>query len=216
MELKLEELPYQREAIDAVVRLFEGQPRNTFDMASREDVRSNVLTIPAEQIRENFLATIKDSGIDEETASLDEALDFCIETETGTGKTLVYLKTAYELYLQYAFTKFLILVPSVAIKEGVLSTFARAMWRPMPNFNATDFKTRPGYSLINEFEVARQATTSPLIGEAIETPVRKRLQQVLTCWCADSGDFTLLVSFAHEMRPWVAMGWRNVSPEDTH
>ena len=123
MELKLEELSYQREAIDAVVRLFEGQPRNTFDMACREGARSNVLTIPTEQVRENFLATIKDSGIDKETATLDEALDFCIEMETGTGKTLVYLKTAYELYRQYAFTKFIILVPSVAIKEGVLSTF---------------------------------------------------------------------------------------------
>ena len=118
MELKLEELSYQREAIDAVVRLFEGQPRNTFDMACHEGVRSNVLTIPIEQVRENFLATITDNGIDEETASLDDALDFCIEMETGTGKTLVYLKTAYELYRQYAFTKFIILVPSVAIKEA--------------------------------------------------------------------------------------------------
>ena len=123
MELKLEELSYQREAIDAVVRLFEGQQRNTFDMACREGVRGNVLTIPTEHIRENFLAVIEDNGIDEETASLDEALDFCIEMETGTGKTLVYLKTAYQLYRQYAFTKFIILVPSVAIKEGVLSTF---------------------------------------------------------------------------------------------
>ena len=123
MELKLEELSYQREAIDAVVRLFEGQPRNTFDMACREGVRSNVLTIPAGHIRENVLAVIEGSGIDEETASLDEPLDFCIEMETGTGKTLVYLKTVYELYRQYAFTKFIILVPSVAIKEGVLSTF---------------------------------------------------------------------------------------------
>ena len=105
------------------MRLFEGQARNTFDMACREGVRSNVLTIPTEHILENFLAVIQDSGIDEETASLDEALDFCIEMETGTGKTLVYLKTAYELYRQYAFTKFIILVPSVAIKEGVLSTF---------------------------------------------------------------------------------------------
>ena len=123
MELKLEELSYQREAIDAVVRLFEGQPRNTFDMACREGVRSNVLTIPTGHIRENVLAVIEGSGIDEETASLDEPLDFCIEMETGTGKTLVYLKTVYELYRQYAFTKFIILVPSVAIKEGVLSTF---------------------------------------------------------------------------------------------
>ena len=123
MELKLEELSYQREAIDAVVRLFEGQPRNTFDMACRDGVRSNVLTIPTGQVRENLLAAIENSGIDKETASLDEALDFCIEMETGTGKTLVYLKTAYELYRQYAFTKIIILVPSVAIKEGVLSTF---------------------------------------------------------------------------------------------
>ena len=123
MELKLEELSYQREAIDAVVRLFDGQPRNTFDMACVEGVRSNVLTLPTEHIRENYLAVIQDSGIDHETASLEEALDFCIEMETGTGKTLVYIKTIYELYRQYAFTKFIILVPSVAIKEGVLSTF---------------------------------------------------------------------------------------------
>ncbi|MYE99239.1 MAG: DEAD/DEAH box helicase [Gammaproteobacteria bacterium] len=123
MELQLEDLAYQREAIDAVVSLFQGQPRNTFDMACHEGVRSNVLTISAEQISENVLAAIEGSGIDPETASLDEALDYCIEMETGTGKTLVYLKSVYELYRQYAFTKFIILVPSVAIKEGVLSTF---------------------------------------------------------------------------------------------
>jgi len=49
----------------------------------------------------------------------------------------------------------------------------------VPHFDATDFITRLGHSLIREFEEARKATTSPLIGEAIETPVRKRLQQVL-------------------------------------
>ena len=46
-------------------------------------------------------------------------------------------------------------------------------------FNATDFITRLGHSLVDEFEEARQATTSQLIGEAIETPVRRRLEQVL-------------------------------------
>jgi len=94
MQLKLEDLPYQRQAIKAVVRLFEGQPRNTFDTACNEGVRSNVLTISAGQIRQNLLAAIEGNGIDQETASLDEALDFCVEMETGTGKTLVYLKTA--------------------------------------------------------------------------------------------------------------------------
>jgi len=123
MELKLEDLAYQREAIDAVVRLFEGQPRNTFDMACHEGVRSNVLTIGSDQIRANVLGVLEDSGIDQETACLDDTLDFCVEMETGTGKTLVYLKTIYELYRQYEFTKFIILVPSVAIKEGVLATF---------------------------------------------------------------------------------------------
>ena len=49
----------------------------------------------------------------------------------------------------------------------------------MPEFNASEFITRLGRSLIKEFEEARQATTSQLIGEAIETPVRKRLGQVL-------------------------------------
>ena len=49
----------------------------------------------------------------------------------------------------------------------------------MPEFNATEFITRLGHSLINEFEEARRATTPQLIGEAIETPVRKRLEQVL-------------------------------------
>ena len=49
----------------------------------------------------------------------------------------------------------------------------------MPVFNATDFITRLGHSLIKEFEEAREATTPQLIGDAIETPVRKRLEQVL-------------------------------------
>ena len=46
----------------------------------------------------------------------------CIEMETGTGKTLVYLQTAYALYKEYRLTKFIILVPSIAIKEGVLTS----------------------------------------------------------------------------------------------
>ena len=57
MELKLEYLAYQREAIDAVVRLFDGQPRNTFDMACHEGVRSNVLTVPTVAIKEGVLST---------------------------------------------------------------------------------------------------------------------------------------------------------------
>ncbi len=48
---------------------------------------------------------------------------FTIEMETGTGKTYVYLRTMYELYRQYGFRKFIIVVPSIAIYEGVLKNF---------------------------------------------------------------------------------------------
>ena len=48
-----------------------------------------------------------------------------------------------------------------------------------PTFDSRDFITRLGYALIREFEEARQATTGPLIGSAIESPVRKRLEQIL-------------------------------------
>ncbi len=49
-------------------------------------------------------------------------MDFSVEMETGTGKTYVYLRTLYELNVRYGFTKFVIVVPSVAIREGVLSS----------------------------------------------------------------------------------------------
>jgi len=47
-------------------------------------------------------------------------MHFSVEMETGTGKTYVYLKTIYELYKTYGFKKFIIVVPSIAIKEGTL------------------------------------------------------------------------------------------------
>lgn len=82
MELKLEDLAYQREAIDAVVRLFEGQPPNTFDTACHEGGRRNVIAIGPTQVRENLLAVIGDGGIDQEAACLHDARDFCIEMDT--------------------------------------------------------------------------------------------------------------------------------------
>ena len=48
--------------------------------------------------------------------------NFSVEMETGTGKTYVYLRTAFELFRRYGFRKFIIVVPSVAVREGVLKT----------------------------------------------------------------------------------------------
>ena len=128
MELQLEELSYQRTAIKSVVNVFDGTTRNTFDNATAEGIRFNQTTLTPEQIAENIKAVIHENGIDEATAKLSPDAegrpnDLCIEMETGTGKTLVYIKTIYELYKQYGFTKFIILVPSVAIRQGTLGTF---------------------------------------------------------------------------------------------
>lgn len=51
------------------------------------------------------------------------APQFCIEMEIGTGKTYVYTKIIFELHNRYGFTKFIIVVPSVAIREGVRKSF---------------------------------------------------------------------------------------------
>lgn len=122
MELKLEQLEYQQQAIKSVISIFKGQERNTFDNACHEGIRANVLTIIEDEIIHNFKDVLIENVIDEETAKIEKSNDICIEMETGTGKTIVYIKTIFELYKHYGFTKFIILVPSVAIKEGVLTT----------------------------------------------------------------------------------------------
>lgn len=124
MEIKLEELEYQQMAIKSVVNVFEGNNKNTFDNACTEGIRSNVCTISKEKLEENIKSVLLENGIDEEIAKLSPEQELTIEMETGTGKTLVYIKSIYELYKHYGFTKFIILVPSIAIRQGVLSTLS--------------------------------------------------------------------------------------------
>lgn len=123
MELKLENLKYQDDAIQSVVKVFDGTEKNTFDNACFEGIRSNVSKLSVEQLQENIKSIAVENGIDLETLKLTEETDLTIEMETGTGKTLVYIKTIYELYKHYGFTKFIILVPSIAIRQGVIGTF---------------------------------------------------------------------------------------------
>ena len=124
MEIRLEELEYQQTAIKSVVKVFDGNNKNTFDNACFEGIRSNVCSLTNEQLSENIKSIVAENGIDEETAKLSDLQELTIEMETGTGKTLVYIKTVYELFKQYGFTKFIILVPSVAIRQGVLSAIS--------------------------------------------------------------------------------------------
>jgi type III restriction enzyme len=122
MELRLEELEYQQNAIKSVVSVFKGQERNTFDNACDEGIRSNLLSLSEDEIIKNIKDDLNENGLTEDSCKISNSNDLCVEMETGTGKTLVYIKTIFELFQNYGFTKFIILVPSVAIKEGVLTT----------------------------------------------------------------------------------------------
>ena len=124
MELKLELLEYQETAIKSVVNVFDSNDKNTFDNACINGIRSNICSLSNEQLTENIKSILLENGIDKEIAELEEVRELTIEMETGTGKTLVYIKSVYELFKHYGFTKFIILVPSVAIRQGVLSTLS--------------------------------------------------------------------------------------------
>lgn len=128
MKLSFEpNLEYQQEAIKSVIGLFEGQPLEDSDYSydMREDGQfdfidgiGNRLVLNERQILANLQKVQELNGI-----SISESLDgmhFSIEMETGTGKTYVYLRTIYELNRKFGFKKFVIVVPSVPIREGVL------------------------------------------------------------------------------------------------
>ena len=133
MKLRFEpDLDFQLQAVEAVCELFHGQEicqteftvtRDRMDRQERLAFAQNDLGIGNRLtlLGEEMLANLKDiqlrNGLPP-TASLDSG-DFTVEMETGTGKTYVYLRTIFELNKRYGFTKFVIVVPSVAIKEGV-------------------------------------------------------------------------------------------------
>jgi type III restriction enzyme len=114
-------LDFQIDAINSVVDLFKGQIKNSFDYTSQNI--PNLLDLPKEKILENLQEIQKKNGLPlSDENELKRPYNFTIEMETGTGKTYVYLRTILELNQKYGFTKFIIVVPSVAIKEGVLKT----------------------------------------------------------------------------------------------
>ena len=123
MQLQLEELAYQTTAIQSVISIFDGTNRNTFDNATTEGIRANVTNLSSEEIAQNIRTVTAENGILEDDVRLINEPEYCIEMETGTGKTLVYIKTIYELHKHYGFTKFIILVPTVPIRQGTVSSF---------------------------------------------------------------------------------------------
>ncbi|WP_201601999.1 restriction endonuclease [Psychrobacter submarinus] len=145
-------LEHQSHAINAVVDIFRGQPSqldtsaalDNFALAQPIDASgsqavisqqissqaiANQRIISDEQVLDNIQAVQREHNIEPSTTLYDDdknlaqyGLNASIEMETGTGKTYVYLRSIYELYQTYDMRKFVIVVPSVAIREGVMKS----------------------------------------------------------------------------------------------
>ena len=121
-------LDFQHKAIQSVLRLFKGTRRQEtdFTLISQDGVVGNRLTLSDEALLANLQAVQRDPDLHNgRPLPVSKSLgsrDFSVEMETGTGKTYVYLRTALELNRVYGFRKFIVVVPSVAIREGVLKT----------------------------------------------------------------------------------------------
>jgi len=150
MTLKLKfdsKLQFQLDAINSIVNLFEGQPmedslfKKAFEKKSSElqefAYTANNLVLSDEDILKN-LKQIQDSN-DLEISKKLEGMNFSVEMETGTGKTYVYLRSIFELNKKYGFKKFVIVVPSIAIKEGVLKSISIMKKHFQDLYNRTPF-----------------------------------------------------------------------------
>lgn len=147
MKLKFKKQQYQTAAVDAVTECFktqpassgikyridpgrviqkpliEGQPVEEIAGFKNEDLR-----ITGSQILENLQAVQRSQNLPISQTLVGDSSTGCpinltIEMETGTGKTYCYIKTMFELFRQYGWSKFIVVVPSIAIREGVHKSF---------------------------------------------------------------------------------------------
>jgi len=148
---------YQTDAVEAVARVFQGQPYNAGvsymrdigtlqglsgqlglvpsaensgqpelqDLINDSGFKNEALQLTDEQLLHN-VQTLQNENNIHQSAGLVDPLGRCsldIEMETGTGKTYVYIKTMFELNKRYGWSKFIVVVPSIAIREGVKKSF---------------------------------------------------------------------------------------------
>ena len=136
MKLQFKHQDFQADACNAVCDVFSGQPmakpfsytldpgndKRTMDLMLMDAFANQKL-----RVEKDLLTNIKkiqiDAGLKPSSDLEGTGVNLTIEMETGVGKTYTYIKTMYELNKRYGWTKFIIVVPSVAIREGVNKTF---------------------------------------------------------------------------------------------
>ena len=150
MKIRFKHQPYQQNAVDATVECFIGQPRREgieyrvdpgrkrvtkgqqiakFDAEEEAGFRNHELRISESELLQNIRQVQRNQNlpIDSELSSNSVCpINLDIEMETGTGKTYVYIKTIFEMYQRYGWSKYIIVVPSIAIREGVAQSFELA------------------------------------------------------------------------------------------
>jgi len=130
-------LDFQQDAIKAIADIFEGQEtlqtNFTVSRVSHTDQNDlfanqtelgvgNKLDLLDDELLENIRNIQLQQGLKQSEKLDNKAKNFTVEMETGTGKTYVYLRSLFELNKRFGFTKFIIVVPSIAIKEGVFKS----------------------------------------------------------------------------------------------
>ncbi|OPG15390.1 type III restriction-modification system endonuclease [Ferroacidibacillus organovorans] len=141
MKFQFKIQPFQTEAAESVVKVFAGQTKHGESKYRRdtgklertilddEDFENAYRNADVELSKEHLLKNIRAVQMENnikyspELAAGLGAVSLDIEMETGTGKTYVYIKTMFELHKTYGWSKFIVVVPSVAIREGVKKSF---------------------------------------------------------------------------------------------
>lgn len=148
MKFQFKIQPYQTEAVESTVRVFNGQPNQglgeykidqgklfrkehgqLIEVTSLGWEETGYCNLPIQMTDEQLLSNLQAIQAENDiniSSSLSNRLGRCaldVEMETGTGKTYVYIKTMFELNKLYGWSKFIVVVPSIAIREGVKKSF---------------------------------------------------------------------------------------------
>ncbi|MCI1685117.1 MAG: DEAD/DEAH box helicase family protein [Prevotella sp.] len=164
MKLKYKHQRFQEDAARAVTDCFLGQPH--YDGASNflvdqgiENGQRSMLTLegfanaplePGVPLRDNIRRVQTSFGLKPIDQLEGDGRTLTIEMETGTGKTFTYIKTMFELNKLYGWTKFIVVVPSIAIREGVLSSFDS-----MSEYFAQEYGKRIQYFVYNSKQLSK-------------------------------------------------------------
>ena len=158
MKVKFEKLQYQIDAVQSIVALFKGQEEcvTEFTLSAQQTQGQATLydsvaigigneqKISDEDLQKNLNEIQERNGLLKTSlrpiTDVKNPPSFSIDMETGTGKTFVYTKAIFELNKQYGFTKFIIVVPSIAIKEGVNKSLENTRGHFGTEYSGTNFE----------------------------------------------------------------------------